>query len=690
MNLPYSGLVSARKLEITILIGIIILVFKFIFPITENSFILILNEVLIFCALYFGVLYTSHFTQLKKNEPISLIINIGIFNAVLFFLSALSSSLFEVIPSLEVNVNFIYSAISLIIAYIFMAGVVVVLSAFKELYFIRLKTDTHKSYDAMIVFFILAFFAASLPDSNEDPNFIGLTFFVVSIILISINSFRVSWIAFLTKKQKTQLLIISIILGIIFILNAVSTFENSFIKQLLENFSPGLHSLLRLMMIYGSIYCGIIFFTSLFHLPTAEAFDKKVEEASSLKDLSRLITQVFDFNELADSITNLTTKVSNSDSAWLVTKEPGGLKLSSVSNIGYVDADEITKIFESEGILNQEEFVTFSRKQIRLKIKNDIRLFDFKALAISPLKVHNNTSGFLFAARKQNYGFDEDEKKSIEAFADYAAVALENAKLIEESIEKERLKSELKVAREIQYKILPSTTPNCDNLQVSALFIPAYEVGGDYYDFFRMNEDKLGFVIADVSGKGISSAFIMAEVKGVFETLAKLIDSPKELLVKANNILSESLDKKSFVTAVYGFVDKKKGQLSFARAGHMPVYICRNQKIEKLVPNGIGLGLDYGYSFEQNLKEQTVDLVDNDIIVLYTDGITEAKNIKMEEFGYNRFESIISSENFENVEELKSKIINKISSFTQGNSQHDDITLVLMKWVSNNKPSGVN
>ena len=122
----------------------------------------------------------------------------------------------------------------------------------------------------------------------------------------------------------------------------------------------------------------------------------------------------------------------------------------------------------------------------------------------------------------------------------------------------------------------------------------------------------------------------------------------------------------------------------------MPVYICRNQKIEKLVPNGIGLGLDYGYSFEQNLKEQTVDLVDNDIIVLYTDGITEAKNIKMEEFGYNRFESIISSENFENVEELKSKIINKISSFTQGNSQHDDITLVLMKWVSNNKPSGVN
>ncbi len=691
MNLPYSDLVSTKKLEFSILVTVLIIIFKIIFPVSSNIPTLILNEILILLVLYFSVLYTSDFTNQKKNNPISLVINAGILGAVLFFVTALSSSMFDAVPELSSKMNLLYSIVSLFLMFIFIAAITYIFSVFKELYYLKLKKENQKSFSAMMVFFTLTYITAMIPDTEESPNFVGLTFFVVSIVLISINSFRVTWIAFLSKKKKISLLIISVILGILFGLNFSLTYDNSFLNQMILSFSPGLHRLFQLIMLYGAIYSGIIFFTSLFHLPTAEAFDQKVEEASSLMDLSRLMTQVFDFKELADTITTLTTKVGNSDSAWLVTiSDDGKLKLNSVSNIGYVEANEITEVLYEEGILNPDELITFNRKKIKVKIRNDIRTYDFKALAITPLKVHNTNNGFLFAARNHNFGFEPDEKKSIEAFADYAAVALENAKLIEESIEKERLKSELNVAREIQYKILPSQTPCSSELEVSALFIPAFEVGGDYYDFFELDDNKLGFVIADVSGKGISAAFIMAEVKGVFESLSKLVHSPGELLTKANRILSNSLEKKSFVTAVYGIINKQNGHLIFARAGHMPVYHCSDKTAMPMLPGGIGLGLDASESFDVNIKEREVYLRENDVIVLFTDGITEAMNTKMEEFGSERLEKILTADDFTGTEELKQNIIDKISSFAQGNSQHDDITLVLFKWKSNNKPSGVS
>ena len=125
-------------------------------------------------------------------------------------------------------------------------------------------------------------------------------------------------------------------------MNIATFIDNSIMRQIVYTFSPGLHTFMSLVMIYGTINFGIIFFTTLFHLPTAEAFDRKAEEVSSLMDLTNLITQVFDFKELAETITTITTRVCNSDSAWLVLKSAKNIELSSVHNIGYVDADKIT------------------------------------------------------------------------------------------------------------------------------------------------------------------------------------------------------------------------------------------------------------------------------------------------------------------------------------------------------------
>ncbi|MFC2083771.1 SpoIIE family protein phosphatase [Bacteroidota bacterium] len=645
---------------------------------------MIVNELLIFSALVLGVLYADEFTKQKKKTPISLLLNAGILNVIIFFITAVSSSLFNRISDFESIINFFYSITSSLIGFIFIGSITYIFSAFKELTLLRQKRDPRKFYNTMIIFISLAFWSNILTFIDKELDFVSLSFYVVAIILIAINSLRVSWIAFLVKKQKIYLLIISTILSVLFGLNFSLTFDNNFIRQILISFSPGLHLFLSLIMIYGTIYFGVIFFTTLFHLPTAEAFDRKAEEASSLMDLSKLITQVFDFKELADTITSLTTRVCNSDSAWLVIENESGLELNSVSNIGYIEADSLTKTLMEEGSISKDELSTFDKKRIKIKVKTDIRTFDFKALAVAPLKVHSETCGFLFTARKHNLSFDEDDRNTIEAYADYAAVALENAKLIKESIEKERLESELNVAREIQYKILPSEIPEYERLKISALFVPAFEVGGDYYDFFEIGNDSLGFVIADVSGKGISASFIMAEVKGIFETLSKLIVSPKKLLIKANEILINSLEKKNFVTAVYGIINRESGQVIFSRAGHVPIYLGRNGKVESLIPEGIGLGLDNTTIFTENIKEMEIQLNNDDILILFTDGITEAKNQYNEEFGDYRFKDILKTYSNSNVNEISNKIIKSVSVFSKDTPQHDDITLLLFKWVNNN------
>lgn len=690
MKLPFNSTEISRKFEIAISFSIILFVFKLLSPISTSTITIFLNEALIISTAYFWFLYISEYIHSKIDSILSIILNAGILTSLIFSLNAILSFLFDNNFTESSSYNFFEILLATSISYIFLGSIIYIFTVFRELFSLRQKKDPQSFFNVMLLFFLLTLFSNITFKLDSDLDFIFNAFYVVSIILISFNSLRVAWIAFLPKKQKVYLLIISIVLSILFGFNFSFTLDKNVIQEILINFSPGLQLIINLITLYGAIYFGVIFFTTLFHLPTAEAFDRKANEVSSLIDLSKLITQVFDIKELADTVTTMLTKVCNSDSAWLVIKNGESFEIASVNNIGYLEAEQVTDFLLKENSHQKDTLITYGRKTIKFNIKSDIKTILFSAIAIAPLKIHDDIGGFLFTARKDHFSFDEDEKKSVEAYADYAAVALENAKLLKESIEKERLEKELDVAREIQFKILPNKTPQCVHLKISSLFVPAFEVGGDYYDFFELGDQKLGFVIADVSGKGISAAFIMAEVKGIFESLAKIIDSPRELLIKANEILKNSLDKKSFVTAIYGVVDGKSSKIVFARCGHTPALYLHNDLIERLTPSGIGLGLDFGTSFTNTLKEMEINLKNNDILVFYSDGITESKNSEMEDFGYDRLENLIHEFRERDVDTIANEIMKELTLFSKDNSQHDDITLVIFKWSFNNKLAGVN
>ncbi|GBD90721.1 phosphoserine phosphatase RsbU [bacterium BMS3Abin04] len=670
---------TKRKLENAVLFSILIFIYKIFFPATDNLFVLLLGEIFILITLYLWAVYVVEFIRNKTSAILSVIVTSGIFTAIVIFIVKTAYMLFSYPYSFTTKVesNFFESLFNAFLMLVLIVAIAYIFQTIKTLFFLRQKRNPSFYFNLMVLFFIFTALAGSVEYINNDIQFLVDILEGISISLILMNSFRVAWIAFLTKKQKISLLGLSIIMIVLFAVGTSVSF--------LYNFPlPALTMILRLVMIYGIIYYSVIFFTTLFHIPTAAAIDRKTEELSSFMDLNSLINQVFDINELSDTVTKMTRNVCNCEAAWLATSFNEEDTIQSVNSIGYLQAENITSN------LRQKDLLSHDINTFNLKTLSNEEQQGFESVVVAPLKMHGKINGYLFAARENDMFFDDEDKKSISAFADYAALALENAKLIQESIEKERLEKELDVAREIQRKILPKSIPKVNYLDIASLFIPAFEVGGDYYDFFELDNENIGFIIADVSGKSIQAAFIMAEVKGIFKSLSGVTNTPKELFIKANEILKESLDRKSFVTATYGILNIKTGKFSFCRAGHSPIMHYTNNQIIKYIPQGIGLGIEKSDRFASIIKEMEIQLNYNDILILFTDGINESQNKSLEEYGYNRLEKVIKENKEGDMNTLAKKIIESVSLFSKDSSQHDDITLVLFKWKFNNKSIGDN
>jgi serine phosphatase RsbU (regulator of sigma subunit) len=255
--------------------------------------------------------------------------------------------------------------------------------------------------------------------------------------------------------------------------------------------------------------------------------------------------------------------------------------------------------------------------------------------------------------------------------------------LLNQSAEKERLEEELRIARTIQMSLLPKDRISVPGLSIAWLCLPANEVGGDYCDFIHLSDGRLALLIADVSGKGTSAALYMAELKGITLSLSRMYDSPRLLLIEANKILAANLDSRSFITMAYAIIDMKERRMTYARAGHNPIFHLTTNGdgaiTRVLAPEGLGLALDRGTTFETILEEESVELASGDLFLFYTDGVSEAMNDRSELFGEDRIRAIMEENAELPTEELREKMIDEVFSFAGGAVQHDDMTMVLVK-----------
>ncbi|MFZ5515993.1 MAG: SpoIIE family protein phosphatase [Candidatus Zhuqueibacterota bacterium] len=276
-----------------------------------------------------------------------------------------------------------------------------------------------------------------------------------------------------------------------------------------------------------------------------------------------------------------------------------------------------------------------------------------------------------------------DDLTFFTAVAKQSSVAIENAFLHEEITEQERLKHELMIARRIQLASLPQHTPIIEGLEISGTSIPATEVGGDYFDYLNGEPHSVNVIVGDVSGKGTSAALYLFKIQGILRSLFGFGLKPRELFIRANQILYRDLDKQSFVTAISGLFETQKRRVVLARAGHQPLfyYHAGTETVQIITPRGLGLGLDSEKIFSSEIEEKVITYDVGDIFLFVTDGITEAQSRDRIQFGEEKLADVLKGCNAESALAIRDSVINAVKDFTIDMSQHDDQTVVVVKVI---------
>lgn len=306
-----------------------------------------------------------------------------------------------------------------------------------------------------------------------------------------------------------------------------------------------------------------------------------------------------------------------------------------------------------------------------------------ETLMATPLLARGQVLGVIVLINRLSEGspFTQEDLELLVTLADQAAINVNLVQVYRKLEEKQRIEQELRVAHDFQKMLLPRAFPSIPGLEVAALSEPAQEIGGDYYDFFDVDENRLGIVIADVAGKGIPGALVMATVRSTVRAEARGDPSPRSVLVRVNRQLVQDTSPNIFVTMTYAVLDRRNLRLRFARAGHEPFVVCGEDGRDQprlYTPNGIALGLVSDETFNVT-EEKEIELHEGEAAVLYTDGVVEARNPAGEEYGAERFLETLRVHAGQSASELIDTVTRDVGMFTRGHTQHDDLTLVVLK-----------
>ncbi|MDQ7054439.1 MAG: SpoIIE family protein phosphatase [candidate division KSB1 bacterium] len=249
--------------------------------------------------------------------------------------------------------------------------------------------------------------------------------------------------------------------------------------------------------------------------------------------------------------------------------------------------------------------------------------------------------------------------------------------------EQEQLQKEMQVAQEIQQTLLPTDFPEIEGYEIASYYEAAKEVGGDYFDFVEVDKDTIGIVVADVSGKGVPGSLVMTMIRTALRTEARGVKDAAEVLARVNDFVVSDMKKGMFVTIFYVIIDSKRRRLNYASAGHNPMILYRPStgKTYYLNPKGFPIGIQLSEKdlFRKSIESDTIQLAEDDILLLYTDGITEAMNARRDLFGEERLLKVIREYGHLRVKPFIEKMKMELTSFTEGQPQYDDITLVAIK-----------
>ena len=304
------------------------------------------------------------------------------------------------------------------------------------------------------------------------------------------------------------------------------------------------------------------------------------------------------------------------------------------------------------------------------------------SIMVTPLLYGRQNMGVLAVANgPMSAPFSASDFVVFKSISEQSAFALYNAIIYSEANEKKRLDHDLQIARDIQRILLPSQPPPIDGFDIAGINIPARQVSGDYFDYIEVDDDRLGVVIADVSGKGVPASLIMAICRSVLRAEARLGQSPAEVLRKVNRQLYPDIKEDMFISMAYVILDHKNNHVTLSRGGHDAplLYRAATGEVEVLKPPGMALGIDSGDVFDRITGDLSVPLERDDCLVLYTDGVTEMLDANGDEFGPERLVRSVRASANEGAQGVIARLTDDVRNFASGHPQNDDITLIVVR-----------
>jgi len=535
-----------------------------------------------------------------------------------------------------------------------------------------------KQWQAYEFAMLVAMFFIFFNQNTLDYSFLfGLVLLIGLGIVLSGN---LKWIPYLTFKEKWKsLLFLSIILlscTFLFVQMQGYTDQVIYPVNLTDN--------LFLISLFGFIfsYSLFSFLVTLFNLPTSSVFEQKLTEAISFQRLSQSIKPEENEEQVLDILMDSCMSATYSDGAWVEMGRndyPDGFLKEQ-----FLDSEtrtEISNLIEKSKVA--KDWISENRPENLSPIAIRIDHPKFESILLVPLIINKVPIGRMVLCKEVKEGFNKEMVNIVSTFVSQACISVENHRLLNQAILNERYQEELKIAQRVQKALLPTTLDHNSAFDLCAYSNAADEVGGDYYDTYKLSDDRFVLIIGDVSGKGTSAAFHMSQMKGIFQSLIQLNLSPSEFFIKANAALGKCLERNHFITSSIFLIDTSDKTISHARAGHVPslYFEAQTKKSDYLGIDGLGLGILRNMQYEKHVEQKTFTYHSGDVLVLFTDGIVEAKNQKSQQFGFERMRTLLEVYHELSPTEIQSKIIDSLHSFVGGDIKiDDDYSLVVAKF----------
>jgi sigma-B regulation protein RsbU (phosphoserine phosphatase) len=313
----------------------------------------------------------------------------------------------------------------------------------------------------------------------------------------------------------------------------------------------------------------------------------------------------------------------------------------------------------------------------RFQSQHSVVLSQIRSVMAVPLASGEETFGMIYVDNPFNNRFQEEDLKVLTTIASVASIKIENERLLDERLEKRRMEEELKVASEIQMRLQPFAPPRLDGWDMTGVSFPCREIGGDYYDFIhRKRDNRLVVAVGDVSGKGTGAALLMSSLHAAVRAQSQARSTISEVMSEINQYIFENSPPNKFLTLFYGELDPETGTLAYSNGGHNPPMLVRlSGEVERLDTGGLPIGMMQGVAYQ----EATVVFQPGDVLVIYSDGITESVNEREEEFEEERLIEVVKNNTGRSASGIRDRIDEALSRFVGTTAPVDDMTLMIIK-----------